>query len=169
MGKMERKRNWRPLICLGLRALMKPLLPNIVPRCSQPRSSPPVTHRAQPVEPAAPEKLPRAFPQHGKYDRSRENRPGWALERSPSYQGSALALASRGSPRSGAAAGEILRACLKECLLLVLMGRERATLFEEKADDRRQFEGDLYKTILDETEKTHGNLPRYSAIFITLQ
>lgn len=32
MGKMERKCNWSPLICLGLCTLMKPLLP----RCCLP-------------------------------------------------------------------------------------------------------------------------------------
>lgn len=31
MGKMERKCSWRPLICPGLRALMKPLLPGCRP------------------------------------------------------------------------------------------------------------------------------------------
>lgn len=31
MGKTERKCNWRPLICLGLCALMKPLLPGCHP------------------------------------------------------------------------------------------------------------------------------------------
>lgn len=32
-----------------------------------------------------------------------------------------------------------------------------------------QFQGDLYMAILDEAEKTHGNLLRYGAIFITLE
>lgn len=32
-----------------------------------------------------------------------------------------------------------------------------------------QFQGDLYMAILDEAEKTHGNVLRYGAIFITLE
>lgn len=63
---MESKCNWRPLICLGLRALMKPLLPGVVPCCSHSDASPPVMLRAKPVGPAVPEKLPGAFFRHGK-------------------------------------------------------------------------------------------------------
>lgn len=53
----------------------------------------------------------------------------WSSYSSASLVSCHAALTSCGSPRLGAVIGVILRVCLKEYLLLVLMGRERATLF----------------------------------------
>lgn len=71
MGKMERKCNWRPLICLGLHALMKPLLPGCRPPLLPPRrfASSDAEGKAGGAGSAV-----KAFLQHGKNDRSQENR-----------------------------------------------------------------------------------------------
>lgn len=134
MGKMERKCSWRPLICLGLRALMKPLLPGCRP-------------------------LPlRLWWRTGQSQRGRQRRAccsepfsgteEWQESRELALLSSGkepvfLRLCSCGllpccthesrQPALGSCGGVSLRACLKENLL-VLMGRERAVL----GDIRRQ-------------------------------
>lgn len=80
MGKMERKCNWRPLICLGLRALMKPLLPGCRPPLLPPQHF--ASSDAQGKAAGAGSAVKAAFLQHSKTDRSQENRLCWALERS---------------------------------------------------------------------------------------
>lgn len=135
MGKRERKCNWRPLICLGLRALMKPLLPGCHPLLLPPQRF--ASSAAQGKAGGASSGVKAAESRSPAWQKGQESREpawlsfgkgAWSSYSSASVVSCHAALASRGSPRLGAAVGIIPRMCLK-AYLLVLVGRERATLF----------------------------------------
>lgn len=132
MGKMERKRNWRPLICLGLRALMKPLLPSVIPCCSAVGDTQGRASGAMRAAEAflqwqeAGKRLPRAL--------GRDLQAQGLLPRP---------AATLRSATPGSWGGAVPAARFN---LLALMGRERAVrggkeLFEEIFDDRMPISG----------------------------
>lgn len=132
MGKMERKRNWRPLICLGLRALMKPLLPSVIPCCSAVGDT---QGRASGAMRAA-----EAFLQWQEAGKRLPRALGRDLQAQGLLPRPAATLRSA-TPGSWGGAVPAVR-----FNLLALMGRERAVrggkeLFEEIFDDRMPISG----------------------------